>query len=183
MRMEPTPKTRPRPRLFERRNAAACELIDEITAAARQIAAARDVFGQPIFRTDGVWRVLTTVAGSPYCLAIADLARALGIRKQAAHELAHEAARQHLIELAPNHLDKRILQLLLTPRGRRELEAARQAEALWRATLLNGLGDHELAATTHVVRTVRQRLQRDARELARRHANPLQSWQQKGESP
>jgi len=37
--------------------------------------------------------------------------------------------------------------------------------------LLNGLGDHELAATTHVVRVIRQRLERDARELARRNAN------------
>jgi DNA-binding MarR family transcriptional regulator len=130
--------------LFERRIAAEHELIDEITNAARQIDSARDVYGQAIFRTDGVWRVLATVAKSPYCLAIADLGRALGIRKQVAHELAHSAARAHVIELAPNYQDRRILQALLTPHGRAELAAAKSAHTLWLATLLNGLGEHEL---------------------------------------
>jgi DNA-binding MarR family transcriptional regulator len=163
--MDPALHHRKRNVLFERRVAAEDELIDEITNAARQIDSARDIYGQPIFRTDGVWRVLTTVARSPYCLAIADLARALGVRKQAAHELAHSAARAHVIELAPNHQDRRILQALLTPHGRAELAAAKSLQTLWLATLLNGLGDHELAATTHVVRVVRQRLERDAKVM------------------
>jgi DNA-binding MarR family transcriptional regulator len=160
---------------FERRGIAERGLIDEITSVARLIAAGRDWYGDPVFRTDGVWRVVTTVASSRYCLAIADLARALGVRRQVAHELAHEAARQGLIELASNPQDKRILQALLTARGRAELAAARVAERIWLATLLNGLGDHELAATTHVVRVVRQRLERDVREWAQRKlvAKPL----------
>jgi DNA-binding MarR family transcriptional regulator len=164
-------RQRQRPALLERRHAAARELIEEIASAARNLAAARDWAGDPVFRTDGVWRVLTTVARSPYCLAIADLARALGVRRQVAHELAHAAARAGVIELARNHQDKRILQALLTPRGRAELAAAASGESLWRATLLLGLGDHEMAAATHAVRVVRQRLERAARELARRGAN------------
>jgi DNA-binding MarR family transcriptional regulator len=156
---------------FRHRRVAENELLGEITSAARCIAAARDWHGDPVFRTDGVWRVLATVASSPYCLAIADLARALGVRRQVAHELAHAAARKDLIELASNPHDKRILQALLTPRGRSQLAAARIAESIWLTTLLNGLGDHDLAAATHVVRVVRQRLERDARELARRDAN------------
>jgi DNA-binding MarR family transcriptional regulator len=139
--------------------------------AARLIAAGRDWYGDPVVRTDGVWRVLTTVASSRYCLAIADLARALGVRRQVAHELAHEAARKDLIELASNPHDKRILQALLTPTGRAQLAAARSAQAIWLATLLNGLGDHEMAAATHVISVIRQRLERDAREWARRQAN------------
>ena len=55
----------------------------------------------------------------------------------------------------------------VTPEGRRELAAARIAEQAWLATLLNGLGDHELKATVHVVRVIRQRLERDARERDR----------------
>jgi DNA-binding MarR family transcriptional regulator len=166
-------RKRERERPLQRRRAAELELIDEITTAARLIAGARDLYGDPVFRTDGVWRVLATVAGSRYCLAIADLGRALGIRKQAAHALAHAAARDGVIELAPNPHDRRLLQALLTARGRAQLAAARSVEALWAATLLNGLGDHELAATTHVVRVVRQRLQRDARELAQRNGRAL----------
>jgi DNA-binding MarR family transcriptional regulator len=156
---------RPRYRrpVLERRRTAEQDLIDEIVAAARAIAAARDWSNEPVYRTDGVWRVLETVSTSRYCLAIADLGRALRVRKQVAHELAHAAARRGLIELAPNPHDKRILQLLLTPGGRSELAAARIARNVWRATLLNGLGEHEMAATTRVVRVIRQRLARDAK--------------------
>jgi 8-hydroxy-5-deazaflavin:NADPH oxidoreductase len=72
------------------------------------------------------------------------------------------------------------LQALITPRGRAELTAAQKQESIWLATVLNGLGRHEMAATTHVVRVIRQRLQRDARELARRKRIPLQSSQHLG---
>jgi DNA-binding MarR family transcriptional regulator len=168
---DPAEIARKRARLFERQRAREQDLIDEITAAASQIADACDPYGQPLFRADGVWRVLTTVATSHYCLAIADLGRALGVRKQAAHELAHAAERVGVIELAPNHQDKRLLQALLTPQGRSDLAAARAAQRSWLMTLLNGLGEHDLATAAHVVRVIRQRLQRDAREVAGRHAN------------
>jgi DNA-binding MarR family transcriptional regulator len=155
----------------ERRRNAEHELIDEIAIAAERLASARDWHGDPVYRSDGIWRVLATVGSSPYCLAIADLARALGVRRQVAHDLAHAAERAGVVELASNPQDKRILQALLTPRGRAELAAVRTTQAIWRATVLNGLGDREMAATTHVVRVIRQRLERDARELAERNAS------------
>jgi DNA-binding MarR family transcriptional regulator len=168
----PPANARKRRAPFEHRNAAERQLIDEISDAARRLAGARDWNGERVFRTDGVWRVLTAVARSSYCLAIADVARVLGIRRQAAHELVHSAARAGYIDLAPNPHDKRILQALLTSHGRAELAAARIARGVWLATVLNGLGDQELAAATHVVRVIRQRLERNAREwAARQHAS------------
>ena len=171
----PLEKSRSRGPPLLRRRTAEQELIIELTLAAEQIANACDWNGEPVYRIDGVWRVISTIAGSPYCLAIADLARALHIRKQSAHELAHEAARQRFIDLEPNPQDKRILQAVLTPRGRAELAVARTAEEIWRATLLNGLGDHELKATTHVIGVIRQRLERHAHELAQSRAHPPKS--------
>ena len=82
--------------------------------------------------------------------------------------LAHEAARTEYIELVPNHQDRRLLQALVTPRGRAELAAQRSAERGWLIALLNGLGDHEMATVIHVLRVIRQRLERDAREHQRR---------------
>lgn len=160
---------------LRRRRVAEQVLIVEITNAARCIAEARDWGGEPVFRTDGVWRVLTTVARSTYCLAIADLGRPLRVRKQVARELAHAAVRARLIDLESNPQDKRILQLRLTSRGRAELAAARTAEAQLLMTLLNGLGDRELATAAQVVTVIRQRLERDAREWARIKAERARS--------
>jgi DNA-binding MarR family transcriptional regulator len=173
----PPKPTNPRPRV-NRRWLAADDLIDEITRAAERIAAARTWGGDPVFRTTGPWRVLTTVARSQYCLSISDLARALGVRKQVAHVLAHEAARTEYIELVTNHQDRRILQALVTPRGRAELAAQRSAARGWLVALLNGLGDHEMATVIHVLRVIRQRLERDAREHQRRQRQErkLRPW-------
>jgi DNA-binding MarR family transcriptional regulator len=157
---------------LEQRRFAEHDLIDEITIAARRIAAARDWNAEPVYRNDGVWRVLATVASSPYCLAIADVARAVGVPKQAAHRIVHEAERAGVIELVPHPHDRRLLEVVVTPKGRRELAAARIAEQVWLTTLLNGLGDHELKAAVHFVRVIRQRLERDARELERQKREP-----------
>jgi DNA-binding MarR family transcriptional regulator len=80
-----------------------------------------------------------------------------------------------------NHDDLRILQVLLTAAGRSEVRAMTACQAAWRAVLLNGLGDRDMATTTHVLRIIRQRLQRDARELARRKRIPLKSSDHPGD--
>jgi DNA-binding MarR family transcriptional regulator len=160
-----TPTYRERP--LARWHWQVAELMAEITAAAERIGAARTWGGEPVTRTDGPWRVLAAVARSHYCLSIADLGRALGVRRQVAHELAHEAARAGYIELAPNPDDRRILQAFVTQPGRGAIAAARSVESQWLAVLLNGLGDREMATATHVLRVIRQRLERDAREQAR----------------
>jgi DNA-binding MarR family transcriptional regulator len=118
---------------------------------------------------------MRAVERSPYCLAIADLARALGVPKQFAHRLAHRTAQLGYVELAPNPDDRRILQVLLTENGGSELAAARSSVRIWLAAVLNGLGDHDMRTTTHVVRVIRQRLERDARELAQSKRIPLES--------
>lgn len=153
----------------------AAELIREITLAAERIVEARTVFGERVYPTDARSRFLRAIARSPYCLAIADVARALGISRPAAHRTALGAAALGEVELLPNPDDQRILQIVLTPAGRAELHAGRAIESTWLATLLCGLGDREIAATTHVLSVIRQRLERDARELAGAKRLPLQS--------
>jgi DNA-binding MarR family transcriptional regulator len=164
------PKSNQRAQPFARWRADATALIDEITAAAARIASARTPTGQPVVRVDGVWPVLKAVERSPYCLAIADLARVLKVRKQVAHEFAQAAVRAGYIELQPNHQDRRLLQAFVTPIGRNALAAARAAETDWLGGLLSGLGDRDIVYVAHVVRVIRQRLERDARAMARRGA-------------
>jgi DNA-binding MarR family transcriptional regulator len=143
-------------------------LIDEIVAAAERIAAARSPSGLPIYRTDALFSLLRVIDRSDYCCAIADAARLLGISRQRAHVIARDAERGGAIEVLPNPHDRRILQLQLTRAGHAALAAARAAESAWLAVLLLGLDEHRLAATTHVLRTIRHRLRRDERELTRR---------------
>lgn len=146
---------------------AATELIDEIVATAERVAAARASSGESVFPGDAQSRLLRAVAGSSYCLAIADVARTLRITRQAAHKLVYGSVATGHVELLPNPDDRRILQVFLTARGRAELSRVRTAEGVWRQVLLSGLADRQMAAVTHVLRVIRQRLERDERERRR----------------
>jgi DNA-binding MarR family transcriptional regulator len=140
------------------------ELIHEIVATAERIAAARALDGEPIVRTDAVSSLLHAVERSQYCCCVSDVARLLGVRRQTAHEAARRAELSGAVELLKNPDDRRIVQVLLTRRGRSRLAATRSAEALWTHVLLNGLDTRQMAATTHVLRVIRHRLLRDERE-------------------
>ena len=88
---------------------AATALVDELVAAAESIAAARAPSGERVFPVDAESRLLRAVEISSYCLAIADVARALRMSRQAAHKLVYGAVAIDRVELLPNPDDLRIL--------------------------------------------------------------------------
>jgi DNA-binding MarR family transcriptional regulator len=140
-------------------------LIHEIVSTAERIAAARSSSGELIFRTEPIGLLLRAIERAPYCCAIADAGRLLGVSRQRAQQIVHAAERRGAIELLTNPDDRRLLQIQLTPAARRQLAAARSAESTWVAVLLLGLDEHRLRTTTHVLRVIRQRLRRDERAL------------------
>lgn len=80
---------------------------------------------------------------------MSDVGRLLEISRQHAQRLARKAELAGAIELVRNHDDRRIVQLLLTPRGRSELKYARREEKMWIAALLLGLDMPHMATATH----------------------------------
>jgi len=140
------------------------ELIEEIAEAAEKIAAATGPHNELVYRADPVWRLLTTIERSSYCCSLSDVARLMKISRQHAQRVGFEAAHAGLVELAPNDDDRRIVQLLLTERGRAEIARARQQRGTWIARVLLGLDIPPLLGATHVVRVIRQRLAQAERE-------------------
>jgi DNA-binding MarR family transcriptional regulator len=80
--------------------------------------------------------------------------------RQAAHTIVVAAARRELVRLESNPHDRRLIQIELTRQGLGELAAADVLERRWAITLLNGLDTHRMRATSHILRTIRQRLKR-----------------------
>ncbi len=155
-----------RRRAAERLAAQEAELIEEIAAAAEKISAAKGPSNEPVYRTDSVWKLLTTIERSHYCCSLSDAARLMKISRQHAQRLGFDAARAGFVELAPNDHDRRIVQLLLTDRARAEIARVRHHRRIWAARLLLGLDTPRLLAATRVVRVIRQRLAQAEREAA-----------------
>src|SRR5689334_5768233 len=63
---KPLTKTERR-RMSERLAVQQSDLIEEISEAAGRIAAARNMIGEPVYRSDPVWCFLKTVERAAYC--------------------------------------------------------------------------------------------------------------------
>lgn len=87
--------------------------------------------------------------------------------RQAAREQALKTAEAGLVELFTAPDDRRLLQVALTSAGRRELDRQRMPDFGWVFTLLNGLEPSAMCETNHVLRVLRQRLERYQREMRR----------------
>lgn len=84
-------RARSRALMASRRRLAQTELIDEIVATAERITAAQSFGGEPIVKTDTIWRLLSALEHARYCCSISDAARLLRVPKQRLHETARKA--------------------------------------------------------------------------------------------
>jgi DNA-binding MarR family transcriptional regulator len=114
------------------------------------------------------WRLLRAIERCGGAPTFSDLGRLLDMSRQGAREQALGAAEAGVVELFPAHDDRRALQVMLTPAGRRALEAQRMPNSVWLFTLLNGLDPAAMRSTEHVLRIIRLRLERY--DKARRRA-------------
>jgi DNA-binding MarR family transcriptional regulator len=142
----------------------ATAFVRDIVATSARIERASAPDGELVVRTDAQFALLATLERLEGCPALADLGRAVGISRQAARELAIAAARAGTVELLPNAADRRIVQIVLTPLGRRILAEAGSRERPWAARLLTGLATREMRLVAHVLRVLRRRLRREEQE-------------------
>ncbi len=143
------------------------EFVRSIASTGALIAGARDWDGTPIMPMDAQHALLSAVERTEGCPTFSDLARALGISRQGARECAVAAARAGTVELLPDPYDRRTVQVVLTPLGRRQLGSVREREQAWVAKVLNGLGVREMHVVDHVLRVIRRRIRRDEQERQR----------------
>jgi DNA-binding MarR family transcriptional regulator len=139
-----------------------------IVETADRLRAARDFADEPALRFDREWKLLRAIERCGGCPTLSDVGRLLRVTRQSARASTLVAERSGLVELFTDPQDRRVLQVALTPSGRRTLDAQRTPPLPWMFTLLNGLEPTAMRATTHVLAVIRQRLERYARRSAAR---------------
>jgi len=147
----------------------ACALIDEIQWTAMQMAGLRNALVHDLGLDRYRWAVLLAISRSDYCLSISDLARALKQSRQGMHRMVVGMARAGGITLLPNSDDRRILQLELSPAGKRAIGQICQcfeAAVLEISAHLDGRTIHR---TTEVLNSLRARID-ERQQLSRSRA-------------
>jgi DNA-binding MarR family transcriptional regulator len=108
--------------------------------------------------TSARWQVLGAMALSPVPLSVAQIARNMGLTRQAVQRLVNEMQDDGLVRLAPNPHHQRAKLVLLTAAGKTAFAAAMKRQSAWAIELGSGLQAKQIETAAVMLRTIRQRL-------------------------
>jgi DNA-binding MarR family transcriptional regulator len=136
------------------------ELVLEIFRVNARLLAAGDVAVKGVGLTSARWKVLGAVARTDTKLSVANIARTMGLTRQAVQRIANELATEGLIEWEENPRHQRSPLAILTDDGRTTYDAAlRQWRADWTSEIEEVFPEAEIVETTKRLRRLRGVLQ------------------------
>jgi DNA-binding MarR family transcriptional regulator len=112
--------------------------------------------------TSARWQVLGAISLAQRPLTVPQIARRMGLTRQAVHTTVNRLAADGLVELAPN-VDHRRSQLVsVTEPGRAKYRAIDETQSAWVNRLATGLSRSELETTARVLGELCARLEAGA---------------------
>jgi DNA-binding MarR family transcriptional regulator len=135
------------------------DLVLETFRLNGRLLASGDALVADLGLTSARWQVIGAVALSPVLLSVAQIARNMGLTRQAVQRLANEMETDGLVRFAPNPHHQRAKLVVLTPAGKSAFAAAMKRQGAWASDVGVGLDARKIAAATAMLRSVRQRLE------------------------
>jgi DNA-binding MarR family transcriptional regulator len=108
--------------------------------------------------TSARWQVLGAMALSPVPLSVAQIARNMGLTRQAVRRLVNEMQGDGLVRLAPNPHHQRAKLVVLSAKGKTAFAAAMKRQSAWASDLAAGFGIKQIETAAATLRRIRQRL-------------------------
>jgi DNA-binding MarR family transcriptional regulator len=136
--------------------AAFTQLILELFRLNGGLLAAGDGLTRDLGLTSARWQVLGAIDHEP--LPVAQIARNMGLTRQAVQRVANDLVSQGFVAFADNPNHQRAKLVGLTDQGRRALDALNRRQAMWANGIAAGLDAAALYAATGVLRALRARL-------------------------
>lgn len=132
------------------RGLAFSDLLVEVFRVNGLLLSAGDQLAQPAGLTSARWQVLGVVDHGP--ATVAQVARIMGLTRQAVQQTANALARDRMVLYQDNPRDRRAQLMVLTPRGRTALRQVERRQAAWANRVAERLTVAELRATTETLR-------------------------------
>ena len=135
------------------------DLVLETFRLNGRLLASGDALVADLGLTSARWQVIGAMALSPVPLSVAQIARNMGLTRQAVQRLANEMEADGLMRFAPNPHHQRAKLIVLTAAGKSAFAAAMKRQGAWASDLGAGLDPRKVAAAAATLRSVRQRLE------------------------
>ena len=119
---------------------------------------------KPVGLTAARWQVLSTVARSTRPESVANIARLMGLTRQAVQRLANEMVASGLLHYEPNPHHKRAALLILTLSGREMFEEITNRQVLWANSLAEGQSEEDIRKANAAIVQLTQQLEARAGE-------------------
>ncbi|MCC6778697.1 MAG: MarR family transcriptional regulator [Hyphomicrobiales bacterium] len=133
------------------------DLILETFRLNGRLLAAGDLLTADLGLTSARWQVLGAIAHGP--LPVAQIARNMGLTRQAVQRVADELAESGFLAFAPNPNHRRAKLVVLTPQGHRALDVVDARQVAWANRTAAALGALAVERATSVLRTLRAALE------------------------
>jgi DNA-binding MarR family transcriptional regulator len=142
-----------------RQGDALTQLILAIFKTNGRLLAAGDRLVQPAGLTSARWQALGAMALSATPQPVANLARAMGLTRQAVQRTVNELAAEGLVTFDANPHHQRAKLVLLTKKGQDAYDAASRLQTPWANAVANGLSAKDLALATRILDDLTRRLE------------------------
>jgi DNA-binding MarR family transcriptional regulator len=139
--------------------AALTELILETFRLNGQLLAAGDRLTRDLGLSSARWQVMGAIEERP--LPVAQIARNMGLTRQAVQRLANILAEEQMVEFAENPDHRRAKLLCLSGKGRKVLGEVGRRQIAWSNSLAKGLPAERIEETLAIQREVCQRLEKE----------------------
>ena len=115
-----------------------------------------ETFAGGVGQTQARWQVLSVVSEGEW--TVPQVARRLGVSRQAVQRVADDLDADDLVRYAPNPQHRRSALLELTPEGRRALAVITAAAGSWHAEVATGLDGAAVRRARRVLRQILDRI-------------------------
>jgi len=136
------------------------DLVLETFRLNGRLLASGDALVADLGLTSARWQVIGAMALSPVPLSVAQIARNMGLTRQAVQRLANEMEADGLMRFAPNPHHQRAKLVVLSLCGKTAFAGAMKRQTAWANKLANGVTAREIATAAAMLRRLRQRLER-----------------------
>ena len=134
-------------------------LVLEVFRLNGVLIAAGDELVRDLGLSSARWQVMGAIAMATTAPTVPDVARTMGLSRQAVRRVVDELVSEGILALEPNRAHRRSHLIALTRRGARLYGEASARQAPWAKELAAGIPDRTLNLTTNLMRELRKRLE------------------------
>lgn len=135
------------------------EIVVEVFRLNGRLIDAGDSMAAPVGQTSARWQVLGVVSGGP--ASVAQVARAMGLTRQAVQRTADLLAADGLVRYTDNPHHRRAKLMTMTPEGRQALDYIQRRQARWANRIGEQHNLEQMRTAAMVLRQLRERLEQD----------------------